>query len=45
MYRALFIIGITVFLVACGKKGNLLPPPSPTETSVTPHTIHFNSKE
>jgi predicted small lipoprotein YifL len=45
MYRALFFIGITLLLTACGKKGNLLPPQSPTKTSVTPYSTHFNSAE
>jgi predicted small lipoprotein YifL len=34
MLRALLIVGLTVFLLACGKKGSLLPPPTPSADKV-----------
>jgi hypothetical protein len=44
MYRGLFIISITVFLLACGKKGNLLPQPNSTSTVVQPQSQPHSSQ-
>lgn len=38
MLRALLIVTMTFFLLACGKKGTLLPPPTPpVDKTIQPH--------
>jgi len=38
MLRALLILSVTILLLACGKKGNLLPPPTdPVDKTIQPH--------